>query len=108
MTKLTHSDMSPKPRLRHGSGFFLKLRLLAKKKRSAHRTSKKIRQTDKRAGQKAKYPKTGSKTLEEEEEEEGIMDTGATHQGRADNHCGGKHTRTENTELKTQENVTST
>ena len=63
-----------------------------------------------RAGQKAKYPKTGSKTLEEEEEEEeeGIMDTGATHQGRADNHCGGKHTRTENTELKTQENVTST
>ena len=57
MTKLTHSDMSPKPRLRHGSGFFLKLRLLAKKKRSAHRTSKKIRQTDHKGRAKGKVSK---------------------------------------------------
>ena len=56
MRKLTHSDLNLKQRLRHGSGFFLKLRLLAKK-RSAHRTSKKIRQTDHKGRAKGRVSK---------------------------------------------------
>lgn len=56
MTKHTHSDLNPKPRLRHGSGFFLKSRLLAKR-RSAHRTSKKIRQTDHKGRAKGRVSK---------------------------------------------------